>query len=335
MTVNATITFSLGSAPVKFTLHSTEQGREWDWPRPDQSEFTGTTWRLLASDCAIELWPICGDEAQLTDDQPPPFDRLEIHPVAWGYPDSLLKDHPAEVEQWRQDHRAGKCDIGNRRLPWCKFLDQIVKPDLWRRFATEELARYWLNKLDGPGQPLFVFAGTTFGGDTARIPKSILPEIKLRAEFYQGDTCQTIYLHKCAKGNLTDEELRNSPTHIARLEALASQQMQASASNAQAAAKFRKSRRPGGKATSAWKGIEHEAAELARLIRQKEAAWKADPQKRPKGATSSAIAWGRQWWAKKYKDTIHAHSLDESAVSYSTIYRLMRSDLRGKRSSLP
>ena len=47
---------------------------------------------------------------------PPVSDRLAIGPVRWGYPDSLVADHPAEVEVMRRDHFAGKHELIDCRV---------------------------------------------------------------------------------------------------------------------------------------------------------------------------------------------------------------------------
>ena len=223
MAIPARIIFKDGDQSQEFNFHSRSEGRTWFWPSQDDSRFAGLTWRFVADAEAVELRPLCDAEARLLTEKdaqgrlvslPPQCDRLEIWPVRWGYPDSLVTDYPAEVEEMRQDHLAGKHGLGDSNNTWDYWLEEFGKPCLWENFATEDMKRRWLSWRTPPGCTLHTFAGQ--GGD--RIRREILECIQFRADFHNGDRCETIWLAACAKDTLTADEKRLGPNFKAQEE---------------------------------------------------------------------------------------------------------------------
>ena len=223
MAIPARIIFKDGDQSQEFNFHSRSEGRTWFWPSQDDSRFAGLTWRFVADAEAVELRPLCDAEARLLTEKdaqgrlvslPPQCDRLEIWPVRWGYPDSLVTDYPAEVEEMRQDHLAGKHGLGDSNNTWDYWLEEFGKPCLWENFATEDMKRRWLSWRTPPGCTLHTFAGQ--GGD--RIRREILECIQFRADFHNGNRCETIWLALCAKDTLSAEEKRLAPAFIAQEE---------------------------------------------------------------------------------------------------------------------
>lgn len=175
-------------------------------------------WRFLSDHFGIELEPVC-DQNAIPITRLPICTRLEIQPVKWGCPDSLFADHPIEVAQMRAEHRSGKYELIDGNYTWEYWLEHYGKAELWHQFRTPEMERRWLSCRTGPGSTLSAFAGLR-----GRIQREKMGLIKYRADFYSGDDCQTIFLANCIKVPLTSEELRNSPSHLAKIQKLAAQE---------------------------------------------------------------------------------------------------------------
>lgn len=94
-------------------------------------------------------------------------------------------------------------------------------------------------------------------------------------------------------------------------------------------AKDREWHQKGGRATSKWTGHEHEASQLARVMRQARAHYTRD-KKTKRGALKWAYARGRAWWKSEdgFKGTPLENFLDVSRVSDANLDRLMQKDFR-------
>jgi hypothetical protein len=108
--MKAIITFQDGEVPHEFDFHRMGERHPWVWPKGNEPVVIGKSWRLLTNDQAIQLVALCDSDARQVKSLPM-FDRFEILPLQWGYPDSLITDHPVEMEQMRQDHFAGKHNL--------------------------------------------------------------------------------------------------------------------------------------------------------------------------------------------------------------------------------
>ena len=77
--ITATVPTGLDNSPEEFIIH----------------RFAGDNWWLPSDQCAIDLKPLCDSIAQPVNARPV-FDRVEVWPVQWGYPDSLIAErgHP-------------------------------------------------------------------------------------------------------------------------------------------------------------------------------------------------------------------------------------------------
>ena len=237
MNCPAAITFSPGEPPQEFTLHHRGAGKPWSWPNPHCPDFTGQTWRYLADDCALELVPLCDGEARPVA-APPVCDRLTIWPVCWGYPDSLVTNHPNEVEAMRRDHFAGKHELidGNHTFEF--WLECFGKLRLWLvsdadgkpKFRTAEMEQRWLSSYTPPGSTLFLWAGTA-----GCVSHAVRERIQFRADFHRGDHVETIWLADCAREFLTVEERKLSPGYRAQEDARLRKQAELTAASKGAA----------------------------------------------------------------------------------------------------
>jgi hypothetical protein len=167
----------------------------------------GNGWRLLSDQCALELEPVCDSLARPVT-AIPDFDQMEVFPVHWGLPDSLIADHPEEVEAMKRKHYEGAHALRDGCLLWELWLQQCGKWDLWFRHRTPALESVWLNERVGPGFRLVLLAT----GDRY-VSKDDLNAIRFRAEFfYEGKNCSTAYLSRCAKQPLHVDEVRLLPS---------------------------------------------------------------------------------------------------------------------------
>lgn len=182
--------------------------------------FAGDNWRLLSDECAIYLNPVCDSIAQPINARPV-FDRVEVWPVQWGYPDSLIADYPAEVERMKKAHFAGKHELIDGNLTWETWLKEFGVPILWGKHSTPGLEKAWLNNRTGPGFRLSLLAGTRT--PSHHVSKADLNAIRFRADFHHGHDCSTGYLSGCAKQPLHVDEARSLPSFIAEQEKLAMQ----------------------------------------------------------------------------------------------------------------
>jgi len=210
----ATITFKAGEPPKAFTLHHTGEGKPWTWPNRHSPIFMGQTWRFLSDDCALELVPLCDAGARPVS-TPPLCDRLEVWPVCWDLPDSLIADHPAEVEAMRRDHLAGKHEYLDRNDTWMHWLETKGKLELWFKLRSPEMERHWLSSYTPPGSTLFLWAGTA-----GCVSHEVRERIQFRADFHRGAQVETIWLADCAPDSLTVEEKQLSPAFFSRQEEL-------------------------------------------------------------------------------------------------------------------
>jgi hypothetical protein len=192
--ISATVTFKLGSKPAQITLERASDKNPW---------------RFLSADAALVMVPVCGHFARIVE-TPPLFERLEVWPCAWGFPHDLAEAHPQAVEQLRREHAAAKDG-----LAWDEWFARIGREELWRRVATDEMHRAWLNTADcfgdgpGPGFALWMRAKP----DTTPWPciaERDLLSIRFRADFHNGDRGETVYLAECLKQPLTPEEVKTS-----------------------------------------------------------------------------------------------------------------------------
>ena len=200
--LSARITFELAAEPQQLQFHTTSSDNPW---------------RFLADDTAIELVPICDSLAQ-TVPKPPLCDRLEIWPVRWGYPQSLIENHPDEVEQMRKDHHAGKHDLINGNLTWDAWLNDVGIFQLWLQYRTPELIKQWLNcdTVITNGFTVFKLAGQNENSGFPTVRRLAIDGIRFRADCYLGEKFQTVYLAACIKSPLTTDERKLSPGHAAR-----------------------------------------------------------------------------------------------------------------------
>jgi hypothetical protein len=200
--LSARITFGLAEEPEQLQFHTTSSDNPW---------------RLLADDTAVELVPVCNALGQ-TVVKPPLADQLEIWPVHQGFPPSLIKDHPDEVEKMRVDHHAGLHDLINCNLMWNSWLNECGIFELWLRHSTPEMGRRWLNcdNVICDGTTVFKLDGESERNGFPRIRRAHLDRIRFRADYSTGEKCQTIYLAECIKSPLTTEERELSPGRAAR-----------------------------------------------------------------------------------------------------------------------
>ncbi|MEK7780467.1 MAG: hypothetical protein AAB370_03070, partial [Verrucomicrobiota bacterium] len=143
-------------------------------------------------------------------------DQLRIWPVCWGYPDSLVTDHPDAVEQMRLDHFAGMHELIDGNYTWPYWLERYGKSHLWDNFHTADMELRWLNWHNGPGSALFLNSGDGAGS----IRREVLEQIRFRADFYIGARTTTIYLAECAPAVLTEKEREISPTELRKRQLL-------------------------------------------------------------------------------------------------------------------
>ena len=207
--IPAKITFKSGRRPENFSLHHSGEGRVWRWPSIRDELFKGKTWRFVTDDSAVELVPICDSLARQVESLPP-FDRLEIWPVRWGYPNSLVKDHPAEVKRMHKDHFAGRHALSDGNYTWKYWLEHFGKGELWMKFGTTEMALHWLSWMTSPGSAL-----TSFSGHPGCIPRGMQKRIQFCANFHHEEKCEIVWLADCVKGLLSPQEKRLVPGHLA------------------------------------------------------------------------------------------------------------------------
>ena len=150
--------------------------------------------------------------------KPPLSDHIEIWPVRWGFPGSLIEQHPDEVEQMRLDHYAGLHDLINCNLTWEAWLNDMGIFLLWLLHRTPELERQWLNcdNVISDGSNVFKLAGQSESNGCLKVRRPDLDGIRFRADCYLGEKFQTVYLAACLKSPLTTDERKLSPGHAAR-----------------------------------------------------------------------------------------------------------------------
>ena len=223
MKIAARIVFHSDAKPESFSFYATAEGSAWHWPSPaGNGEYTGHTWRCLADHGAVKLCPLCDDKSRLVAEDFPACDHIEVSPVIWLYPDLLSTDSPADVEQMRFDHwfaRAREDEMLISDQSWLERLQQLrgEGAELSEVIAWQARERGWLNRLDGPGCVLYIWAG-----NSGRVQREQLKCIQFIAKFYTGATCTTtLYLKDCRPAPLTEKERENSPAHLAQQKALA------------------------------------------------------------------------------------------------------------------
>lgn len=212
MKISATIVFKRGQEPVALDLRPAGRDKPW---------------RLLSEKIAVELVPICDDVANSIEAMPP-CERLNIRPVAWGYPDSLLSDYPEEVESMRQDHLAGKHDLVDGNYTWPRWLEIYGKAELWHRHHTPEMEPDWLNWRDGAGFRLQLYSKFPHPSLSGNRPANseAINKIRFRADFYAGKSCRTVFFESCQQLPLTLDEISSSPAYIAQQCQLAEKQVE-------------------------------------------------------------------------------------------------------------
>ena len=200
--LSAKITFEPEAEPQLLQFHTT---------------CTDNPWRFLADDTAVELVPVCDSLAQ-TVPKPPLCDRLEIWPVRHGFPPSLIKNHPDEVEKMRLDHHAGLHDLIDGNLTWDAWLNSCGIFELWLRHHTPEMSKQWINcdNVISDGSKVFKLDGQSGSNSFTKVRRSALQGIHFRADFHLGMNFQTVYLAVCIKTPLTTGERKLSPGHVAR-----------------------------------------------------------------------------------------------------------------------
>ncbi len=107
---------------------------------------------------------------------------------------------------------------------WPSFLKQLGERILWEQCATNDTKRSWLNDFEeftSPGFKLFNFAQRDpqqLRGPEPTILLNDLERICFQADFYNGESRQTIYLSDCKPDLLTVDEKRLSPSFVAQEE---------------------------------------------------------------------------------------------------------------------
>jgi DNA-directed RNA polymerase specialized sigma24 family protein len=205
---SASITFRHGEPAKPFT------------PRTGESKL----WRFVGDDFAAVLDPICHHQARAVKrcqvvegkvaEEPPQFDHLEVWPVQWGIPDSIVTTNPAGVEKWLRKFYAHKPEA--EKAEWEAWLEQIGKRLLWWEFRTPELERDWLSSAGGAGRGLSLHARKPRIGFTNPLNVDLrdLERIRFRADFSRHDELTTIYLADRLEDELTPDERRTSPRYI-------------------------------------------------------------------------------------------------------------------------
>jgi hypothetical protein len=203
-------------------------------------------WRFVGDESAFILVPLCGLSARpgpvphtayepagvlqpwaLTD--PRPFDRLEVWPVRWGFPESLLTDHASEVADLERRFLAGEFDRAFEERPanaaeraphWETWLREAGLAILWRRHATDNMHRHWLNDADdyGLGSVLRLLAQDRADKKKTAFPtvtQDDLDRIRFRADFHLDERRFPFFLTDCKPDELTPAEVQASPAFVA------------------------------------------------------------------------------------------------------------------------
>ncbi len=188
---------------------------------------TDNPWRFLANDFALELLPICTSYAQKVS-TPPLCDRFEVWPVRWGYPQSLIADHPEDVAEMKKHHFPDIDSLPNGTQIWEQWLNDVGVFELWFRYRTPELQKLWLNidNVISTGKSVFKLPGHGERDEVPTLPPATVEKIRFRADFYIRDQIQTVFLAECLKSPLTTDEKSKSPSWIKRQELLAQQQLE-------------------------------------------------------------------------------------------------------------
>ncbi len=213
--MTAEIVFAVGQNTQQFRFHHTA---------------SGNAWRYLADETAVVLAPICDTLARPVS-VPPLFDRLEIWPCHWGYPD-FSQTNPLEYADLKSRFLAGEYPPSDIPMPpldqleryWPSFLSDYGNQILWEKCANDETHRHWLNNLEeltsiSAGFRLFMFAQESphqLRGPEPTVLVKDLEHIRFQAKFYNGEKYQTIYLVDCKTDLLTLDERRLSPQFIAQ-----------------------------------------------------------------------------------------------------------------------
>jgi hypothetical protein len=333
-----TITFALGEPARPFT------------PRRDPSN----PWRLIGDEFAADLSPVCYALAQAVKhgDKPPLFDRLEIWPVQWGIPDSILTDHPAEVEELRRKLYDPKPEVEKAALPLADWLEQTAKRELWKKHCKHlapELVRQWLTPVGGAGRALFLHARKRHFTNPLNVYLRDLERIRFRADFGHRGSVTTIYLDACLQARLTPDEERISPVFQAQERADLQAQRQTEAQKAEtealraanlvAESKLASQRQAHSKATKSpteqqrdrqkrqaagaktFQLVGHEKAAMQLIEYMRDFRQKEIRAGRKYGADKAAIAAGREWWIKNHTDPAAKAALNKDKVSASTLRR--------------